>query len=232
LNANILQIENEYYSTVRPKQVLEGMEKPVNALKSRGVRYVELRSLDVNAFHPLGVSEEQLRFLRIFMLFCTLQDSPPINLQEQREIDQNIGGAAHRGRDPSLMLSRQGREIRLRDWALELLDAMSGIAEMLDASGDGEYYEALETQQAVVRDPDLTPSARMLAEMKREGEGFFQFARRMSLQHRDYFENIRLSDAQRGEFEREAALSHQRQAKIEAADNVSFETFLADYFSQ
>ncbi|MES9937266.1 MAG: glutamate--cysteine ligase [Sedimenticola sp.] len=232
LNANILQIENEYYSTVRPKQVLEGMEKPVNALKSRGVRYVELRSLDVNAFHPLGVSEEQLRFLRIFMLFCTLQDSPPINLQEQREIDQNIGGAAHRGRDPSLMLSRQGREIRLRDWALELLDAMSGIAEMLDASADGEYYEALETQQAVVRDPDLTPSARMLAEMKREGEGFFQFARRMSLQHRDYFENIRLSDAQRGEFEREAALSHQRQAEIEAADNVSFETFLADYFSQ
>ena len=28
LNANILQIENEYYSSVRPKQILQGEEKP------------------------------------------------------------------------------------------------------------------------------------------------------------------------------------------------------------
>ncbi|HIP52933.1 MAG TPA: glutamate--cysteine ligase, partial [Chromatiales bacterium] len=70
LNANILQIENEYYSTVRPKQVLEDNEKPSLALKRRGVRYVELRSLDVNAFHPLGMDESQVHFLKAFMLFC------------------------------------------------------------------------------------------------------------------------------------------------------------------
>lgn len=233
LNTNILQIENEYYSTVRPKQVLEGVEKPVNALKQRGVRYVELRSLDVNAYHPLGVSEEQLRFLKAFMIFCTLQDSPPINLQEQREIDQNIGGAAHRGRDPSLYLSRQGREIRLRDWALEVLDAMSGICELLDAQDSGdEYRSALEAQRAAVKDPGLTPSARMLAEMEAEGEGFFQFARRMSLQHRDYFDTIKLPEQRNAEFMREAAASHERQAAIEAADGVSFETFLENYFAQ
>jgi len=114
LNANILQIENEYYSTVRPKQVLEGMEKPVLALQRRGIRYVELRSLDVNAYHPLGISARQLDFLEAFMLFCLLHESPPIDLQEQREIDQNLGGVAHRGRDPSLYLLRRGRELRLK----------------------------------------------------------------------------------------------------------------------
>ncbi|MES9874861.1 MAG: glutamate--cysteine ligase [Candidatus Sedimenticola sp. 6PFRAG7] len=233
LNTNILQIENEYYSTVRPKQLLEGMEKPTHALKHRGVRYVELRSLDVNAFHPLGVSDEQLRFLKVFMLFCMLQESPPINLQEQREIDQNIGGAAHRGRDPGLFLSRQGREIRLRDWARELLDAMSGISEMLDAAGEGDVYgSALELQRAAVEDPALTPSARMLAEMESQDEGFFHFARRMSLQHRDFFEGIELSAQRSGEFEQEASASHERQAEIEAADDVSFDVFLDDYLKQ
>lgn len=92
LNANILQIENEYYSTVRPKPLLQGMEKPVTALRERGVCYIELRSLDVNAYHPLGVSDQQLHFLEAFMLFCLLLPSPPISLQEQREIDQNLGG--------------------------------------------------------------------------------------------------------------------------------------------
>ena len=60
LNANILQIENEYYSTVRPKQLLQDDEMPTNALEARGVRYVELRSLDVNPYAPLGVELDQV----------------------------------------------------------------------------------------------------------------------------------------------------------------------------
>jgi glutamate--cysteine ligase len=69
LNVNVLQIENEYYSTVRPKQITRWMEKPTLALRRRGVCYVELRSLDVNAFHPSGVAEEQMHFLEAFMLW-------------------------------------------------------------------------------------------------------------------------------------------------------------------
>ena len=113
LNANILQIENEYYSTVRPKQVLEGLEKPTLALRRRGVRYVELRSLDVNAFHPLGVSDEQVLFLEAFMLYCLLQTSPTIRSREQKEIDRNLERVAHQGRDPSLQLLRDGGAVSL-----------------------------------------------------------------------------------------------------------------------
>lgn len=233
LNANILQIENEYYTTVRPKQVLDGLEKPTLALARRGVRYIELRSLDVNAFHPLGVSEEQLCFLRAFMVFCLLLESPPINVQERREIDQNIGGAAHRGRDPSLYLSRQGREIRLRDWAAELLLAMEPVCELLDKwDGRQAYCEALSQQQACVTDPESTPSARMLQEMRDQDEGFFHFAKRKSLQHRDYFNGYVPDTGRYHLFLDEAEISLERQRALEQETGVSFGQFLADYFAQ
>ena len=95
LSANILQIENEYYSTVRPKQITHKYEKPIEALRERGVSYVELRSLDVNASHPLGINEEQLYFLQVLMLFCLCHESPAINESEKIEIDDNEMLTAH-----------------------------------------------------------------------------------------------------------------------------------------
>jgi len=233
LNANILQIENEYYSTVRPKQVLEGFEKPTLALRRRGVRYIELRSLDVNAFHPLGVSEQQLHFLRAFMTFCLLLESPPINVQERLEIDQNIGGAAHRGRDPSLRLSRNGREIALRDWARELLQAMQPVCEMLDRDDPQQPCGAsLREQLACVEDPALTPSARMLQEMGDRGEGFFHFAKRKSLQHRDYFSGFVPSPERYRLLADEVERSIRLQQELEAGDRGTFDQFLEAYFAQ
>ncbi len=233
LNANILQIENEYYSTVRPKQLLDGLEKPVLALKRRGVRYVELRSLDVNAFHPLGVSERQLDFLEAFMLFCLLLDSPPIDVQEQREIDQNLGGVAHRGRDPALFLLCQGREIPLKDWARDLLNAMQPVCEALDAGAPEQPFgAALKHQLSIVEDPELTPSAQMLQEMRDTGEGFFHFAQRLSHQHHEYYRGLRLDAEREAFFRREAALSRQLQSEIEASDKIGFDQFLAEYFAQ
>ena len=233
LNANILQIENEYYSTVRPKQILEGLEKPVLALQRRGIRYVELRSLDVNAYHPLGVSEEQLRFLEAFMLFCLLQDSPPISVQEQREIDQNMGGVAHRGRDPSLYLLRHGRELRLRDWASELCEAISAVCDLLDDGESGTPFgDSLKRQRELIADSDLTPSARMLREMRERGEGFYHFAKRLSQRHHGYFSSLTPDPQRENLFQQEAESSLVRQAELEASDEVSFETFLKDYFDQ
>ncbi|WP_082411735.1 glutamate--cysteine ligase, partial [Methylogaea oryzae] len=73
LNANVLQIENEYYNSVRPKQITLSGEKPTLALKKRGIRYVELRSVDLSPFHPAGIDLTELRFLEAFMLYCLLE---------------------------------------------------------------------------------------------------------------------------------------------------------------
>ena len=233
LNANILQIENEYYSTIRPKQILNGNEKPTLALKRRGVAYVELRSLDINAFDPLGINESQLHFLECFLLFCLLQDSPVIDSVERLAIDENELRAAHRGRDPELTLLRGKDTVLLRDWAQELLEEMQAVCEFLDRSTEGSpYCSALDAQLAKVKDPELTPSARMLTEMRDRGEGFYHFAKRKSEIHQHFFTNLPLSDERTKYFREIAAKSLEDQQAMEAADEISFPEYLQRYFSQ
>ncbi|HFD81113.1 MAG TPA: glutamate--cysteine ligase [Gammaproteobacteria bacterium] len=233
LNANILQIENEYYSTIRPKQLLNGNEKPTLALKRRGVSYVELRSLDVNTFDPLGIHAEQMYFLECFLLFCLLHESPPISAVERRTIDENELRAAHRGRQPGLELLRDGQGLTLREWAAELLEEMHGVCELLDLSTSGRpYCSALEMQQAKVHDPELTPSARSLAEMRERGEGFYHFARHMSEIHRHFFMNLPLSEQRQRYFTDLATKSHEDQKALEAADELSFPRYLERYYAQ
>ena len=232
LNANILQIENEYYSTVRPKQPLRGFEKPTDALEQRGIAYVELRSIDVNAFEPAGLSRKQLFFLETFMHFCLLQDSPFVTADEFAAINHNQMLTAHRGRDPQAQLNWFGENVSLQQKALEVLAAMQPVAELLNQVHDETCYtNCLSSQIALVEHPELTPSARMLAEMRQQNECFFEFAWRKSLEHRAYFLNRQLTPDLAETFRQMAQDSISQQKTLEAAPQLDFATFLAAYAS-
>src|SRR6516162_2585562 len=197
LNANILQIENEYYSFIRPKRVARSGERPTKALRRAGVEYVEVRALDVSAFDPVGVNQNKLRFLEAFLALCLLKDSPPIGESEQGALDSNHVTVARRGREPGLTLWRAGREVPLREWARELLDSMAGICEVLDHGDSARpYTQALATQVAKIDDPTLTPSARLMAELE-GGESFYDLALRMSAEHKAYFLDLYPPNAER-----------------------------------
>ncbi|EXJ15201.1 glutamate--cysteine ligase [Imhoffiella purpurea] len=232
LNANVLQIENEYYSTVRPKQLTRWMEKPTQALKRRGILYVELRSLDVNPFEPLGIGLDQMLFIETLMLYCLLSESPHVAATERDHIDENLVLTAHRGREPGLTLMWDRRPVALKVWASELLDRMVAVAELLDGGADGPRSQTLRRQMDKVTHPDLTPSARLLETMRERREGFFAVSRRLSEEHRAYFLADPPSDARSVLFEELALESIRRQAEIEAADDRSFDDFLRDYFAQ
>jgi glutamate--cysteine ligase len=233
LNANILQIENEYYSSVRPKQIPAENEKPALALRRRGVRYIELRSLDINVFDPQGISTEQCRFLETLMAYCLFENSPLINDLGRSEIDHNLDAVGYRGRQPGLQLQRDGTSVTLQQWAEEICDAMQPFARALDAdAGNAPYSRALEAQLEAVRDPDRTPSARILAAMCEHEEGFYQFTQRMSLQHQRYFLDLPLDTAQAQSFDATATSSLAAQRAIEAADRIPFDEFLENYFRQ
>lgn len=232
LNDHVLQIENEYYSTVRPKQLTDWMEFPTLALRRRGIRYVELRSVDVNLFEPLGIGLEQMRFLSLFMLYCLLLPSPTISPRERRWIDANEVLAAHRGREPGLLLQRADGEIRLHDWGRQVLSAMEPLAALMDDEVGGAMTAALKAQQFKMVEPEATPSARVLAEMRANGEGFAEFARRLSEQHREVFKHLELDPNRAALFQRLADESRDKQAQIEAADDCDFDTFLMRYFAQ
>jgi glutamate--cysteine ligase len=232
LNANILQIENEYYSYVRPKRVARSGERPTKALRRAGVEYVEVRALDVSAFDPVGVNQHKLRFLEAFLALCLLKRSEPIDASLEEELDRNHLIVARRGREPGLELRRDGRTVPMSSWAEELLDCMSGIAELLDRGDSAKPYQlSLATQAAKVRNVGLTPSARLLAEL-RTGTSFFDLGLRMSSLHKAYFLDLYAPNAERqAELAAEAGESLEKQRAIEAADAKSFEQYLADYFA-
>ena len=233
LNTNILQIENEYYSFIRPKRITRSGERPTKALHRAGVEYVEVRALDVSAFDPVGVNQNKLRFLEAFLALCLLRESAPIGVGEQAALDTNHLHVARRGREPGLILSREGRDFPMSEWARELLDSMQGLCEMLDHGEPARpYSSALEQQRAKIDDVERTPSARLLAEMRQTGETFFQLALRMSKLHKDYFLGLYPPNESRlGEFAAEARESHEVQRSIEAADDTDFDTYLAHYLA-
>ncbi len=233
LNANILQIENEYYSFIRPKRVARSGERPTKALQRAGVEYVEVRALDVSAFDPVGVNQNKLRFLEAFLALCLLKESPPIGESEQGYLDRNHVTVARRGREPGLTLWRDGEDVPMRDWARELLDSMTGICEILDRGDPTRpYSQALALQAAKVGDVALTPSARLMQELTTTDESFFDLALRMSATHKAYFLDLYPPNGERlAEFASQAQESLEKQRKIETRDEGSFEEYLARYFA-
>ncbi|MFI3158172.1 MAG: glutamate--cysteine ligase [Methylococcaceae bacterium] len=233
LNGNILQIENEFYSTIRPKQIAQSGEKPTLALKRRGVRYIEMRSLDLDLFNPIGIDEDKARFIEALLLTCLLQDSPKTSDQEQQVNNANQLAVANFGRKPGLELNKNDQKLLLRDWATEILDSMQPVCTILDQDhAEKRYSSALEKQRLLVENPDLTASARILEQMTQLRQPFSRFALKTSAEHEQYFKRNKLNETKTLQFNEMAALSHAKQEEIEHNKQMPFDDYLKQYFSQ
>ena len=233
LNSNILQIENELYSSVRPKQPTLSLEKPTDALAQRGVSYVEVRVLDVNPFSPVGITLEQMRFLDVFLVYCLVKPSPQFDDASAREAEGNLGIAILEGRKPGITLNRDGQPIALAEWATQLFDEMRSIAELLDkANGTAAYSTALELEKRAVVDPNLTISGRLLSRLLDSDVvvDHRDLALQLGQQYQRHFRETPYQLYQANFFDKQAELSRSLQTQIEAEDAVDFERFLQVQF--
>jgi glutamate--cysteine ligase len=229
LNANVLQIENEYYSAVRPKPRTKSAIRPIVGLRDTGIDYVEIRTLDLNVADPVGVNQVQLRFVETLLLYCLFADSAPITRDEQAEIDARELLVAREGRRPQLELPIGSAAVPLRELGLELVDELEAFAALLDADDEG-YVEALARQREAFEDPTRTPSARMLASMAEREQSFSEFVLEASEVNTAYLRSLELAPAQA---ERLRALAEDSLREAEALENdrtTSFEAYLAAYF--
>jgi glutamate--cysteine ligase len=232
LNANFLQIENEFYSTIRPKRVARSGERPTEALRRRGVEYVELRALDLNPFDPVGINQSHIRFLELFSIYCLLNDSPPIAGAERSETSHNNALVAGNGRKPGLELQRHGSLVTLQEWGQEICQGIGAVAEIMDAGQSTDYRQAVQQQIAKIENPELTPSAQLMSELRDTGQPMFSYAMSISRQYADYFRD--LAPEMNSHYDRlkaEAVDSVERQASVEKSDTLSFEQYLERYFS-
>lgn len=232
LNANLLQIENEYYSPVRPKRVARSGEQPTAALRRDGIEYVEIRSLDINMFDPTGINQNTMRFIEALLIYCMLEDSPALDGAAIEELNRNHTATAKQGRDPEFQLLRNGQTTTVRKWATEILDNVLAVAEIIDGhENDQSYADAVRSLRPYVDHPETTISARIINELEETGSSFFEFALGMARCHRDYFASIApLRDEQETRLTQEVADSVRRQEEVEAADDITLDDYLQRYF--
>ena len=233
LSTSLLQIENEFYSPIRPKRRIKPGERPLHALRERGVEYVEVRLMDLDPFFPVGITAHTMRFLDILLLHCLLEDSPPDTPQELLAIARNKLRGAQEGRKPGLRLERRGEAVPLTDWGNEVLSACEPIAVELDATrGGAAYRDALGAAFGSLKDPESVPSARVLHAMARNhGNSHVRFTLAESLTHRGTLVGIPLQAAVEERFGILARESLEKQRKIELADRVDFETYRQRYLN-
>jgi len=233
LGTSLLQIENEFYGTIRPKRTVQRGERPLHALRERGVEYVEVRLMDINPFESMGISAQTMRLLDVFLLHCLLSDSPPDSPAEIAEMKHNQHLTAERGRESGLQLQRNGQPVLLTDWAAEVLQACAPIAAALDAAhGVLDYSQALAAAHQLLANPEQTPSAQVLAAVTGQFQGQFKaFGAAQSQAARAATLAQPWSEALTARYQALAADSVGAQKSLEAADTVPFEEWRQCYMS-
>ena len=235
LNTNLLQIENEYYTLVRPKRVARSGEMPSEALERAGVQYLELRALDNSLFDPVGVNRDELYFLELLIWYCLFYPSPDLCPREEKENSDNQLLVAKEGRKPGLKLLHHGEERLLQEWASAMCEDMLPLASILDESSANPelmcFSNALAAQIEKIKDPDKTPSAIVLNEMQESNLSFHELGLQIAKSHKDYFTELDLSEKRKDSFSELAKRSLLKQSELEGQDKVDFDTYLENYFS-
>ena len=233
LTSSLLQIENEFYGTIRPKRVIFQGERPLHALRERGVEYVEVRLMDLDPFEPVGINAQTLRFLDVFLLHCLSQPSPEDSPQEIASMSSNQQCVAERGREPGLQLQRGDSLVGLRDWGLDLVREFAPFAKALDAAhGSSHYTAAVQHAEASLHHPETLPSARVLQAMDAQfGGSFSSFATAQSAHTKAQELATPLPAHTLAHFEQLAEASRLQQSATEAADTLPFEQYLSHYLS-
>jgi glutamate--cysteine ligase len=233
LATTLLQIENEFYGTIRPKRVIFQGERPLHALRERGVEYIEVRLMDLDPFIPVGISAQTMRFLDVFLMHCLLSDSAPDSPAEIAALARNQHRTAARGREPGLLLERGGEEISLVDWGAEIVAECAPIAAAMDAAHGGTHHrDALAVASAGLRDADTLPSARVLAAIKNGfDDSFVNFVRAQSLKTRTEITDLPFSLEWQSHFNKLSLASVLAQEQIEKADTMPFEVYRQQYVS-
>ena len=230
INTSVLQIENEYYSAVRPKRTAKSGEKPIHALESRGVEYIEVRCLDLDPFSPVGVNEAQVDFLDLFLLDCLLSESPQIDDDECTMLDDNFKDVVAKGRNRALTLCKGSERTPIEEAATALLDRLEPLAEILDGwNGNDVYRKALTAQKGILLGEIQVPSARVIDAMRTSGLGHRDWTMNMALKHQNMLRQEGMDASVETEFTAATQDSLAEQKRIEASDTLAFSDFLEQY---
>ncbi|MBW0454124.1 MAG: glutamate--cysteine ligase [Candidatus Kinetoplastibacterium crithidii] len=229
LNTNILQIENEYYSSIRPKCTVKNGERPINALKKRGIEYIEVRCLDIDPNSSIGISKDTCLFLDSFLLFCALEKSPFFyDENDYKHYYDNFVKVSTHGRKPNLLLKNKN-SISLVEWGNEIIDKIKPYANLLDKDNPGKLYsKALQTQLEKINNVELTPSFSILNQIQENKQNLHDYTLDKSKQHYDNIMKHEISKETLAEYQRHSENSIELQKNIERNESDSLENYISN----
>ncbi len=231
LSNNILQIENEYYTVARPKQLLKKGETALSTLNKEGIAYVELRTLDINCFERNGINQEQLDFLEIYMLFCLFTEAPKLDSQMEMECKDNMAKVSCCGRNDNLKIFNNAKETSVKEWGAKVISQMNIIAKAMDIEKHRPHFESiLERMNSLIRNPEKTPSAKILKQLK--NKSYHKFITEISKNHYEEAKRIGLSNAELNKLKVDVMNSIKKEQQLRNLDEITFDEYLDKYLKE
>lgn len=229
INDHILQIENEFYNLIRPKQVAKPDETPSSALENRGIAYIEFRAIDLNPYCDIGLQLSTACFIEILALYCLLTDSPALLPEEEKILSYNQEQIVNQGRKPNLYIETTSGKLSFVDWLTEHLNNMQPLAYLLDIYyGSNDYRTALALMMGKAHNPEATLSAQILADSQRFGS-MWKFGKSLAEQHAKTLREQVLSPQKQAYYDQLAEQSFIQQLTLEKQESLTFKQFITQY---
>ena len=231
LNANTLQIENEYYSTVRPKADQKHSMRPSKALLEHGVSYIELRSIDNNIFLNSGIDLDQMYFIELLMIYSLIISDKEISENEYAEIKNNLTNVAHNGREKDFKLQLNNKDIPLKKTLDEIMGELRKISNMMYLiTHDKKYTDCIKKQEEKLSDRSNLPSNMVIDKMKMKEISFYEFCMENIWKQKKYFTNINIEESIVKKLKDESLMSDERRVYMECNNQETYEDYIEKYF--
>ncbi|QCI18371.1 glutamate--cysteine ligase [Buchnera aphidicola (Aphis nasturtii)] len=227
LNTNILQLENELYTQIRPKRQTNHGESLLDALKNRGIEYVEIRSLDINPFSSIGINKNQILLLDLFLIWCSLINAPKVKKTDFYFITENWKKTIFEGRKPNQKIYvNANKQYKLKQIGKRIFQDLKKIATILDDQlKSSEYQKVCDKKILFFEYPELTYSAKFL-KLFIENNKTKQTGLNLAKIYHNKFIHQFFYNSHKKIFEDEAMNSHQKQIEIEKNEKLSLKDYL------
>ena len=194
INTSIIQIENEYYSSIRPKRVTPPGERPINILRNKGIDYVEIRALDNNSFLPSGIDEDTSYFLEAYLIGCFFGEDTKSTQNEIKELLVNWENVVKEGRNPNLKLLKNKEKLTIKDSGMKVIDSLRNTFDEMPPEMS-EYVKkvmkSLDKQEEKLNDASLTPSGQIVDQLKNSDKTWEELNLELAKKHSNSLKGLK-----------------------------------------
>ena len=194
INTSIIQIENEYYSSIRPKRVTPPGERPINILRNKGIDYVEIRALDNNSFLPSGIDEDTSYFLEAYLIGCFFGEDTKSTQNEIKELLVNWENVVKEGRNPNLKLLKNKEKLTIKDSGMKVIDSLRNTFDEMPPEMS-EYVKkvmkSLDKQEEKLNDASLTPSGQIVDQLKNSDKTWEELNLELAKKHSNSLKDLK-----------------------------------------